>query len=341
ASCRRLLRQDAETVLRPEEVGGRVKGWQGVCRRAEDLAGRGADEVRAFFERELDLFAVSNHGRREGLFTGYYEPTLRGSRRRHAPYLYPLHRRPRDMPHVDLGKFRQDLAGRRIAGRLRGNRLDPYPDRGAIDAGALGGQGLELLWVDDPVDAFFLHVQGSGRVELEEGGFLRVGYDGQNGHPYVAIGRELVQRGAMELSQVSMQSIRAWLLDHPVEGRQVMAANPSYVFFRRLSEPGPVGSQGVVLTPGRSLAVDRKFLPLGAPLWLDATMPALPAEGADPAAAGDEPLQRLLIAQDTGGAIRGPVRGDVFWGPGDAAAERAGRMKHPGRLWILLPKGLR
>lgn len=341
SSCRHMARRGRDATVRPQEIGGTVEDWRAVCRGAEAVAGASETKIRAFFETSFDLFAIYNNDQDEGLFTGYYEPTLQGSRKRRAPYLYPLYRRPGDIVQVDLGKFRDDLAGRRIAGRLRGNRLDPYPDRSAIDAGAVAGKGLELLWVDNPVDAFFLHIQGSGRVELAEGGFERVGYAGQNGHPYVAIGRELVARGAMELSEVSMQSIRSWLEANPQEGREVMAANPSYVFFRRLEGNGPVGSQGVVLTPGRSLAVDREFLPMGAPIWLDGSMPSLPATEASAPSLGEEPLQRLFIAQDTGGAIRGPVRGDVFWGPGEEAAERAGRMKHKGRLWILLPKGLR
>ncbi len=339
ASCRRMARRGGKAAVKPQEIGGTVDDWRGACTAAEAVTGSSETIIRTFFEASFDLFAVSNHGQPRGLFTGYYEPTLHGSRIRQAPYLFPLYRRPKDIVQVDLGSFREDLRGRRIAGRLRGNRLEPYPDRNAIDGGAVAGRGLELLWVDDPVDAFFLHIQGSGRVELAQGGFERVGYAGQNGHPYVAIGRELVARGAMELSEVSMQSLRSWLEAHPEEGREVMAANPSYVFFRHLEGSGPVGSQGVVLTPGRSLAVDRTFLPLGAPLWLDATMPTL-ATGAEGQELGDEPLRRLFIAQDTGGAIRGPVRGDIFWGPGEAAAQRAGRMKHPGRMWILLPKGL-
>jgi membrane-bound lytic murein transglycosylase A len=169
-------------------------------------------------------------------------------------------------------------------------------------------------------------------VELTGGGFLRVGYAGQNGHPYYAIGKELVERGALTRQEVSMQSIRRWLVENPDEGREIMALNPSYIFFRRLSGNGPKGSLGVELTPGRSLAVDRKFLPLGAPVWLEAEAPSMLPDAAD------VPLSRLLVAQDTGGAIKGPVRGDVFWGPGEAGEEVAGRMKHGGRLWLLLPR---
>jgi len=185
--------------------------------------------------------------------------------------------------------------------------------------------------MDDPVDAFFLEIQGSGSIELEGGGELRVGYGAQNGFPYVAIGRELVTRGALPKEKVSMQSIREWLEAHPDEAAEVMRKNASYVFFREQPGEGPLGSLGVPLTPGRSLAVDPLFVPLGVPLWLDSTLPAA-ADGSE------RPLRRLVVAQDTGGAIRGPVRGDVFWGAGDKAADLAGRMRQPGRLWLLLPR---
>jgi membrane-bound lytic murein transglycosylase A len=312
---------------------GTVGDWRGVCAAAARVV-PGADAARSFFADRFVPVAASNRGAAAGLFTGYYEPTLHGSRRRHGAYTVPLYTRPRELVEVDLGEFRDELKGQRIAGRVVRDRLLPFADRAAIDTGALGGRGLELLWVDDPVDAFFLHIQGSGVVVLDDGSETRVGYAAQNGHPYVAIGRVLVDRGAMTLDEVSMQSLRAWLDAHPEEAAEVMAANPSYVFFRRLDTAGPLGAQGVVLTPGRSLAVDRSFHPLGVPVWLDATAPA--------AAAGepDRPLRRLLVAQDTGGAIRGPVRGDVFWGAGDEAAEIAGRMRHEGRMWLLLPREL-
>jgi membrane-bound lytic murein transglycosylase A len=233
---------------------------------------------------------------------------------------------------VDLGLFRDEWKGRRIAGRVADRALLPYPDRTEIRNGALRGRGLELAWVDDPIDAFFLEIQGSGRIELAEGGVLRVGYAAQNGQPYFAIGRDLVERGALKKEEVSLQSIRAWLLAHPREAPQVLGRNRSYVFFAELKGEGPLGAEGVPLTPGRSLAVDLQYLPLGVPVWLDGKAPA-PTEKA-PA----RPLRRLLVAQDTGGAITGPVRGDVFWGHDEAAAAIAGRMKHPGRIWLLLPR---
>jgi membrane-bound lytic murein transglycosylase A len=277
--------------------------------------------------------ALTNRGEPVGLFTGYYEPTLHGSRTGGATFPVPLYLRPPELVEVELGRFRPDLEGKRIAGEVRDGALVPYHDRGAIEEGALAGRDLELLWVDDAVDAFFLQIQGSGLVELREGGTVRVGYAAQNGHPYYAIGRELVARGAMALDQVSMQSIAEWLRAHPAEAVDVMRTNASFVFFRELDEEGPLGSMGVVLTPERSLAIDPMYLPMGAPLWLETTLPAAAGEAAPP-------LRRLVVAQDTGGAIRGPVRGDVFWGPGERAAELAGRMRQEGRLWLLLPRSV-
>lgn len=308
------------------------------CRKMESAvceAAARAGSARTFFETHFQPFAVSDGGDPEGLFTGYYEPQLLGSRQRSDRYRVPLYIRPPDLVMVDLGDFREELEGQRIAGRVEEGDLVPYPDRRAIEGGALSGRELELVWVDDAVDAFFLQIQGSGRVRLDDGSDagseMRVGYAAQNGHPYFAIGKDLVERGALRREEVSMQSIRRWLEKNPDLADDVMARNASYVFFEELKGEGPLGAQGVPLTPGRSLAVDRKHWTLGTPMWLDALAPA-PREG-EP----DRPLRRLMIAQDTGGAITGVVRGDVFWGHGDEAAEVAGRMKHPGRMWVLLP----
>ncbi len=313
---------------------GTAAAWHSLCRQAESLPSGDDAAVRTFFEERFTPWLATDLGEETGLFTGYYEPTLHGSRRRGGDYQVPLYERPPELVTVDLGEFRDDLAGRRIAGRVQDGLLVPMPDRTEIDQGAFEGRRLEVVWVDDAVDAFFLHIQGSGLVKLDDGSEMRVGYAGQNGHPYRAIGRDLVERGHMELEEVSMQSIRAWMEHHPEEAREVMALNPSYIFFRPLRGGAPVGAQSVELTPRRSLAVDLEYHPLGVPVWLDASAPAA-EEGA-----ADMKLQRLLIAQDTGGAIRGPVRGDVFWGPGDEAAEIAGRMRHPGRMWVLLPDGV-
>lgn len=358
ASCRVFARRPPDLPLGSDGLAGTLADWRAPCAAAARLRGAAAAAVRDFFESTFRPWAVTNRGDARGLFTGYYEPTLHGSRRRHGKYQTPLHARPSDLVEVDLGAFRDDLAGRRIAGRVRGRRLVPYADRSEIERGALAGRGLEMVWVNDPVDAFFLQIQGSGRVEMDDGTVLRLGYAGQNGRPYTAIGRELVERGEMALEDVSMQSIRAWLEAHPDEASEVMGANASYVFFRKLSGPGPLGTLGVVLTPERSLAVDPRFVPLGVPLWLAARRPEVVAgetgvavedgtateveEGAaDVEGVLGRPFRKLVVAQDTGGAIRGVVRGDVFWGPGDRAAEIAGRMKHPGRLWLLLPRGVK
>jgi peptidoglycan lytic transglycosylase A len=227
---------------------------------------------------------------------------------------------------VELGRFRPAWRGERIAGRVVKGALVPYDDRAAIVKGALAAMHLELFWVDDPIDAFFLQVQGSGRIDLPDGSTTQLAYDGQNGQPYVAIGKLLVERGVMTKEEVSLQSIRAWIKAHPDEGMALMDQNPSYVFFRERSGEGPLGSEGVALTPGRSLAVDRKFIPLGVPLYLDLTE--------------QTELHRLVVAQDTGGAISGPVRGDVFWGFGQEAEAKAGAMRATGRYFLLLPSGV-
>jgi membrane-bound lytic murein transglycosylase A len=327
-SCRRILTLPDTQNIGPAGFARPVAAWRAPCEQALglDLADHAA--VRSFLEREFVPFSATDHDAAEGLFTGYYEPELRGSRSPDARYKVPLHGRPADLVTVDLALFKPEWRGQRITGRLDNGALKPYPTRAEIEAGALRNARSEIVWVDDAVDAFFLQVQGSGRILFEDGSAMRVGYAAQNGHPYVAIGRELIARGALTREAVSMQSIRAWLAANPAQAPSVMNLNPSYVFFRTLDGDGPIGSEGVVLTPGRSLAVDRAFLAMSLPIWLDAEDPL------DPAAR----LQRLMVAQDTGGAIRGPVRGDVFWGHGAEAAERAGRMRSRGRYWILLPR---
>lgn len=292
--------------------------------------------ARAFFEGEFTPYSLRDGEDDVGLFTGYYEPELAGDRRRRGPFVHPLYLHPRDMQVVDLGDFKRDLAGRKLTGIVRQGRFRPYWDRAEIEAGALAGRGLELLWVSDPVALFFLQIQGSGRVRLPDGTLVRVGYAGQNGHDYTAIGKVLVERGEMTLEEVSLQSIRAWLRAHPREARGVLDANRSYVFFRTLPGRGAVGAAGVELTAGRSLAVDDDFLPYGLPLFLSTTLPAAPEVGRP----AETLFARLLVAQDTGGAIRGPVRGDLFLGAGAEAEAIAGRMKQRGRLWLLWPKRL-
>lgn len=349
-SCDRVLAQPADRPLNPVDLGGTPGDWRPFCGALRGLGDEaGQEEVRAVIERELVAVPLarsdveetggrpgegSGWSRRIGLFTGYFEPLLHGSRRRSERYGVPLYTQPSDLVMVDLGRFRDDLRGRRVAGRVQGGSLQPYDDREAIASGSLAGRGLELIWVDDAIDAFFLHIQGSGRVELDDGTVFRVGYAAQNGHPYHAISRTLVDLGELTLEEVSLQSIDAWLREHPDRADEVMATNDSYVFFREIRGDGPIGAQGVALTPERSLAVDRQHVPLGVPVWLDAMVPAAAAD------APDERRQWLLVAQDTGGAIRGAVRGDVFWGAGERARAIAGRMAHRGRYWALVPRAV-
>lgn len=309
-SCGKIAGRSAEQWFGGNELFGRVAHWQRIC----DAASRvGLDDraARSFFEESFIPYRAFNGDTDVGLFTGYYEPVLRGSWYPGGRYRVPIYRLPPEAARAD-------------------GRTPPLPSRAQIDAGALSRRGLELLWVDDATDAFFLHIQGSGQIEMADGSRARVGFAGKNGHAYVPIGAELVRRGELAQEQVSMQAIRAWLAAHPREAPKLMALNGSYVFFRVIDGEGPIGAQGVPLVAGRSMAVDPSFVPYGVPLWIDTTDPLM----------GGAPLRRLVVAQDTGGAIKGPIRGDLFWGSGEVAAAGAGGMKQPGRWFLLLPKAV-
>lgn len=331
-SCTWFAKQDPARPIGRDGMAGTAADWQAACTVAATVPPGDGAAARAFFEGAFIPYAASDGKGEEGLFTGYYEPLLRGARTRSAEFSVPLYGRPPDLVTVDLGLFDDDWQGRTVAGRVDGDALVPYHERQAIEQGTLAGRGLEVAWVDDPVDAFFLQIQGSGQVALPDGSRLRLGYAAANGRPYLAIGKVLVERGELTKDEVSLRTIKAWLAAHPDQAAEVMDQNRSYVFFRELTGPGPVGAQGVPLTPGRSLAVDRRFIALGTPVWLDILVPG-PTDGA-----ADEALRRLVVAQDTGGAIKGPVRADLFWGAGAEAESRAGRMKHPGRYVLLLPR---
>lgn len=327
-SCDRIEKQPAERAFGVDKRMGTVGDWQTICKDARIIRPGNQTEAKYFFESRFLPYEVLNGTDATGLFTGYYEPELQGRWSAEGAFNVPLYARPKDIVSVDLGQHRTELAGTHLAGRIENDKLLPYYSRAEINAGALVGRELEILWVNDPVEAFFLHIQGSGRVRLADGSFVRVGYAGRNGRRYTSIGRELVAMGEMALEDVTAPSIREWLYARPVQGQQVMNKNESFVFFRVIEGDGPIGAQGVALTPGRSLAVDRAFMPMGLPLWLDTTDPTVK----------DGIIQRLVVAQDTGSAIKGPVRGDVFWGFGDAAALRAGLMKQEGRYYALLPR---
>jgi len=334
-SCAAMLRRDDDKPVGPDPRMGTIGQWRAVCEKAVsiNIDALRKEDARAFFESGFKPYLSGNRDNPEGLFTGYYEPELRGSLTREGPFQTPIYLKPDDMISVDLGDFSDEFKGKKLVGRLTGSNLKPYYDRTEIEKGALAGRDLEMVWVDDAVDAFFLQIQGSGRVVLPDGSVLRIGYAATNGHPYFAIGRELIDRGALTRETVSLQTIRKWLHDNPDQADEVMNTNASFVFFRPLkTDPddptaGPLGSQGVALETGRSLAVDRRFHAMGVPVWLETT---------DPMNA-DRQFHRLMIAQDTGGAIRGPVRGDIFFGPGDDAALFAGHMNRKGQKYVLLP----
>lgn len=309
-------------------------GWRDACARLEALDSPDAARLRAFFASEFTAYRIASaEGATQGLVTGYYEPLLRGSRERRGPYQVPLYAPPDDLLTIELASVHPDLKNMRLRGRLEGRRVVPYYSRAEIEDGKAPVLGKEIVWVDDPIEAFFLQIQGSGRVRLENGGMLRLGYADQNGLPYASIGRTLIDRAELQPGEASMQGIKNWARAHPERLAELLNRNPSYVFFKELpgidAAQGPIGALGVPLTAQRSIAVDPRFIPLGAPVFLATTWPAR-----------EEPLARLVLAQDTGGAIRGAVRADFFWGFGAEAGEMAGKMRQEGRIWVLLPNGL-
>jgi membrane-bound lytic murein transglycosylase A len=303
----------------PMDYAGKAGDWRKPC-----AAASGARDARVFFESAFRPYAIDNG---EGLVTGYYEPLLNGSTTRHGAYRVPVYGMPDDLVMIDLGLFRPEWKGARIAGHVDGHYLKPYATRAEIDAHPPKTAPV-LFWGDDPVSVFFLHIQGSGRVRLDDGRMLRVTYAGQNGYPYTPIGRTLIAQGALERANVSMQSIRAWLIAHPQDAKRVMESDASFIFFRQ--EPvgdrslGPAGSEGVALTPRASIAADPTIHPFGAPMFMS----------------GDG-VGNLYIVQDTGGAIRGPARADIFFGFGSAAEDAAGTMKAHASFFVLAPRDVR
>ncbi len=307
----------------------RQAAWRDVCASAERAGAGGAVIARTFFERQLTPWRMSNST--TSMVTGYYEPLLNGSRTRRGIYQHAVYAAPPDLLTIDLGDLRPDLKGQRLRGRIDGRHVVPYYDRADIESGRAPVAGREILYVDDAVELFFLQIQGSGRVRLENGETVRLNYADQNGHPYRGIGRILVDRGELKFEQASMQGIKAWAQANPAKLTELLNNNPSYVFFREIKldgDAGPPGALGVPLFAGRSIAVDPAFVPLGAPVWLVTTWPNTA-----------RPLERLMLAQDTGGAIRGPQRADFFWGFGEEAGREAGRMRQSGEMWLLWPNG--
>ena len=325
--CKALVASPAKQAL-----------WTPACAAAATVDGDNPAAVRAFYQTHFIPYQVqAADGSDTGRITGYYEPLLAGSRTRTARFSVPLYTAPDDLLTIDLTELYPELKGKRLRGRVEGRRVIPYWPRADIETGRAPLDGKTLVYVEDPVEAFFLQIQGSGRIKLDDGSVMRVGYADQNGHPYRSIGTVLIDRGELTLAQASMQGIRAWGKRNADKLPALLDENPSYVFFRDVPPPepgtlearidGPFGALGVPLLRQRALAVDPRSIPLGAPVYLATTYPL-----------STRPLQRLMLAQDTGGAIRGAVRGDFFWGFGDDAGREAGRMRQDGRMWILWPK---
>jgi membrane-bound lytic murein transglycosylase A len=312
ASCRSLERQET---------------WAAVCASAR-TADR--EQLRPWFEAQFRPWQLVNpDGGRTGLITGYYEPVVKGSRNHKKPFSVPVFGVPDDLITVELADLYPELKGMRLRGRIEGRKLLPYYSRAEWARQEARRAENALMWVEDPIDFFFLQIQGSGQVQLDDGSRVRIGYAEQNGHPYRSIGKWLIDQGELRADQASMQGIKQWVKTHPLKVQELLNANPSMVFFRELpvEGSGPPGALGLPLTPERSIAVDPRGTPLGAPVWLVTTRPL-----------SEAPLRRLMLAQDTGGAIRGPVRADFFWGSGPDAGDLAGRMRQKGQMWALMPR---
>lgn len=304
--------------------------WRRTCAAAQIANATDQKDLREWFESQMQPWQLVNpDGGRDGLVTGYYEPVIKGSRKRDASYRYPVFGVPDDLITVDLTEVYPELKGMRLRGRIEGKKLVPYYTRADWTQQESKRAGEAIMWTNDPIDLFFLQIQGSGQVDMKDGQRVRIGYADQNGHPYRPVGRWLAEQGEMKIEQTSMQSIKAWAAANPKRLNELLNVNPSMVFFRELpvEGSGPPGALTVPLTPERSIAVDSRITPLGSPVWLATTQPS-----------SDETLQRLMLAQDTGGAIRGPVRADFYWGSGAEAGAKAGRMKQKGQMWVLLPK---
>lgn len=310
--------------------------WQSACNAANQLNKPNSAAIADYLTTHFDVYAATNQdGSNTGLVTGYYEPLLKGSRKQSAQYPYPLYSVPSDLVTVELADIYPDLKYKRVRGKLvdnkqEGQKLIPYMTRSEIEANPSPLVGNEIVWINDIIDVFFLQIQGSGLVKLDNGEQVHVGYADQNGHTYNSIGRLLVERSELPADQASMLGIKNWARNNLSKLRDLLNSNPSYVFFRELPAglPGPLGALGVPITAERSVAIDPKFIPLGAPLFLSTTFPN-----------STKSLKRLMVAQDTGGAIKGGVRADFFWGAGEVAGRQAGAMKQQGKVWVMLPKG--
>ncbi|MBK7536794.1 MAG: MltA domain-containing protein [Myxococcales bacterium] len=334
ASCSKLDDVTDDAPMGVDGNGGRARHWRALCKGARAVAAGDDAAARALLERELVPYAAEGREGPEGKMTGYYVQALRGSRRRHGKYQTPIYGRPKDLVVVDLAAFLPDARGRRIWGRFDDKKgaVVPYATRAEIRRGHLRGQGLELLWVDDRVDALFAQIQGSGRVALDDGTEQWIEFAGKNGRSYRGVGKILRELGEPP-GTGTMQGIRRYFAAHPDKFDEIADQNQSFVFFALSKKPGAVGSQGVVLTPRRSMAVDRAFVAAGTPIWVETRAPDAKGKVS--------PWRQLLVAQDTGEGIRGAVRGDIYWGDDEEATQIAGHMGGKGRYWLLLPRRLK
>lgn len=330
-SCARMASQPDDKEIGPS--AGTVADWRPLCSGIANIPTGDSDALRGFIEANLVPLRVRGKTDDPGLFTGYFEPIIEASRERTPIYHEPIYALPRDHVSVRLEAFDPDLKGRSIVGRVEGGRLIPYRQRGEIEAGAINQSADVLFWARDTLDVFILQVQGSGIAALPDGARTRIGFAGHNGHNYGSVGRWLIERGELSSGRAGWEDIRAWLEANPKIMRDTLAVNRRFIFFREIDGDGPTGAAGVTLTAERSMAVDPKHVPLNVPVWLDAEHP-------DGGPGGKKRLQRLMLAQDTGNAIRGAVRGDFFWGTGREALDKAGRMKSRGAYYILVPRTL-
>jgi membrane-bound lytic murein transglycosylase A len=330
-SCRAFLKQKPDTMVGSKHIALHAEDWYPTCRAALAVPLTSEIAAKNFFEHWLAPIAFYQGKPMEGLFTGYYMPQLKGSLTKTAKFNVPIYGVPNDLITIDLGIFDPQLKyHRKIIGRVVGNKLVPYYTRGQIDKGAIKKKAPVIAWVGSMVDRQFLEIEGSAVIELQDGKKIYIGYAGENGAKYTPLAQILIQKGVMTRDNASMQRIRKYFKTHPAEIVPILNQNKSFVFFNNLRQDAALGTQGVPLTPGYSLAVDRTWVPLGAPIWLNTTRPTAHSK--------QTAFQRLLIAQDTGGAIRGAVRGDVYWGAGEEATFVAGHMKNKGLYWLLLPK---
>jgi membrane-bound lytic murein transglycosylase A len=331
ASCRAILPQKPKPAARRF-----IEAMKTVCRRARETAPTNAAEARAFFEANFLPIRIAKVGEEQGFLTGYYEPIVPGSRMPTPEYAVPMHRRPGDLIMAGKRKKAGSFSNKGKVYRRVGKKSVVYYDRAQIEDGALDGRHLEICWLKDPIDAFFIHIQGSARIRLEDGAMLRINYDAHNGHTYLPVGRVLIDRGEVTKEEMSMDRIRQWMLAARDGGRELRRMNKSYVFFRVIGladHEEPVGAQGVPLTAGRSIAIDRHLHAYGTLFWIEADLPIA-------SETPDTKFRRLMVGQDTGSAIIGPARADIYFGAGDEAGRIGGRIKQPGRFTMLIPRSI-